>query len=101
MHVKLGDKGGRPARVRVALRIHGLGEAKARALLESLRPDDKTAPPWLEIVERVENGDLVIEVSAREARLRSLKNTVDEIISFLYATLKTLEEVAKPKRTSL
>lgn len=101
MHVELGSEDERQVKVRVTLRIHGLGEAKARALLESLRPDDKTAPPWLEIVERIENGDLVVEVFAREARLRSLKNTVDEIISFLYATLKTLEEVAKPKRTSL
>ncbi len=82
--------------IRVVIRVEA-GEA-AEALRASIAPDNATAPSWLRIEERVEDGALVVEVSTTDAaRAKSLRNTVDEIVAFLYAMLKTLEEVAKAK----
>jgi len=77
-------------RIRVELRIRRLGAA-AEALRRALRPDDKTAPPWLEIHEMVDNDDLVLVVEAPLERLGSVRNTVRDMLDCLYAALKTLE----------
>ena len=84
-------------RLWAVIRIHGLGQRAAEAAAKALRPDDATAPPWLRIEEAVEDGNLVIrvEVTGEELRLGTLRNTVDEVLSVLYALLKTLEEAAK------
>ncbi len=90
------------AELHAEIRIHGLGRELAEAAARSIRPDDQEAPPWLRIEERVENGDLVITVDIVDAdatRLGSLRNTVDEILSVLYALLRSLEEAAKPLKT--
>jgi len=87
-----------PAEIVARLRIHGLGERAALAALESIRPDNREVPEWLHIEERVEDGDLVIEVVVDEiskTRLGSLRNTVDELLSVLYALLRSIEEAAK------
>ncbi len=87
-----------PAEIVARLRIHGLGERAALAALESIRPDNREVPGWLRIEERVEDGDLVIEVVVDEVsrtRLGSLRNTVDELLSVLYALLRSIEEAAK------
>ena len=84
-------------RLWAVIRVHGLGPRAAEAAAKALRPDDATAPPWLRVEERVEGGDLVIrvEVTGGEARLGTLRNTVDEVLSVLYALLKSIEEAAK------
>jgi len=90
------------AELHAEIRIHGLGKAVAEAAARSLRPDDREAPPWLRVEERVEDGDLVVTVDIVDAdavRLGSLRNTVDEILSVLYALLRSLEEAAKPLKT--
>jgi hypothetical protein len=86
------------ASIRAVIRIHELGGRVASAAASSLRPDDAAAPAWLKIRERVEDGDLVIEIVVDEVshvRLGSLRNTVDEILSVLYALLRSIEETAK------
>ena len=80
--------------IKVVVRVKGLGE-KAQAVVEALKPDDKTAPTWLRVVERVEDGDLVLEVEAPLEKLGSVRNTVNEILEFLYAALKTIEVVGE------
>lgn len=88
----------RSPRIWIRLRIQGLEEKLARAVLEALKPDDLTAPAWLRIEERVEDGDLVVYIETAEntsTRVGSLRNTVDEILSYTYALLKTIEETAK------
>jgi len=87
-------KGFLAARIKVVVRVKGLSE-KARAVVEALRPDDKTAPSWLRVVERIEDGDLILEVEAPLERLGSVRNTVNEILEFLYASLKTIEAVGR------
>lgn len=82
------------ARIKVVVRVKGLNE-KARAIVEALKPDDKTAPSWLHVVERIEGGDLVLEVEAPLERLGSVRNTVNEILEFLYASLKTIEAIGR------
>lgn len=82
------------ARIKVAVRVKGLNE-KALAIVEALKPDDKTAPSWLHVVERIEGGDLVLEVEAPLERLGSVRNTVNEILEFLYASLKTIEAIGR------
>ena len=81
-------------RIKVVVRVKGLNE-KAQAVVEALRPDDKTAPSWLRVVEHIEGGDLVLEVEAPLERLGSVRNTVNEILEFLYASLKTIEAVGR------
>ncbi|NOZ89279.1 MAG: hypothetical protein GXO15_05075 [Crenarchaeota archaeon] len=85
------------ARLRAVIRVHGLGRERARAVAEALRPDDLEAPEWLKIREEVDDGDLVItvEVAGGAARLGSLRNTIDELLSVTYALLRSLEEAAK------
>ncbi len=86
------------AELRAVIRIHDLGRKAAEASLASIRPDNLDAPSWLQLSETVENGDLVIEISVRDLspmRLGSLRNTVDEILSVLYAMLRSIEETAK------
>ncbi len=90
------------AEIHAEIRIHGLGPALAEAAARSIRPDDREAPPWLRIEEKTEGDDLVVTVDivdADAARLGSLRNTVDEILSVLYALLRSLEEAAKPLKT--
>ncbi len=91
-----GREGASP-RIRAVIRIHGLGRDRAEALLAALRPDDRDAPSWLSITERVEDGDLVVvvEVKGGPARLGSLRNTVDEILVAAYALLRSIEEATK------
>ncbi|WP_168371179.1 KEOPS complex subunit Pcc1 [Pyrodictium occultum] len=82
----------------ILLRIEGLGEEAARALQAAIRPDDATAPRWMRISERVEDGDLVLELAVEAGdprRLGSLRNTVDEILEYLYSLLKAIEETTK------
>jgi len=86
------------AEIRASIRIHGLGAQLAEAAMESTTPDNRAAPGWLQINERVEDGDLVIEIVVDEVsrtRLGSLRNTVDDILSVLYALLRSIEETAK------
>lgn len=86
------------ARVRVTLRIHGLGRRLAGSVAEAVRPDNAAAPTWLKVSERVDGDDLVllIEVSdASRVRLGSLRNTVDELLAYIYGLLRSLEEAAK------
>jgi len=89
--------------IRVSLNIIGIEAAIAKAAIKALSPDDRTAPAWLKVSEKLEGNRLVIEVSADNApctRLSSVRNTVDEILEFLYALLKTLEETAKTLKGS-
>ena len=87
--------------IKVVIKIEGLGKAYAKSLLKAIRPDDSTVPQWLQIREKVEGDALLVEVvTTTSRRVRSLRNTVDELLSFLYATLRTLEEVAKTKSPS-
>lgn len=67
---------------------------ESKALLQAIRPDDKSSPPWLKIREEATKEGLVIEVEAPLERIRSARNTIDEIIEFLYAALKSLEQVS-------
>ncbi len=84
-------------RVRVELRIHGVGSLLGEALAKAIAPDDATAPQWMNITESVEGEDLIVIVEATipAERMGSIRNTVDEILEFLYATLKSLEELEK------
>ncbi len=82
-------------KIRVVLRVYGVGD-KAQALIKALKPDDKTAPTWLNIREEVEGGDLLVHVEVEGLRLGSLRSTVDEVLEFLYAALRSIEEVSKP-----
>ncbi len=91
------------AEIVTMIRIHGLGERLARAALASVAPDNRQVPGWLKISERVENGDLVIEIVVDEVsktRLGSMRNTVDEVLSVLYVLLKSIEETAKALKES-
>jgi hypothetical protein len=84
--------------IRVALRVRGVDRHAAEAAVRALSPDDRTAPSWLQVRESVDDSGLAIEVLADHVpctRLGSVRNTVDEILEFLYALLKTLEETAK------
>ncbi len=86
------------ASVRVTLRVHGLGGRLASSVVEAVKPDDSTAPDWLKIVERIDGDDLVllVEVSgASRVRLGGLRNTVDELLAYIYGLLRSLEEAAK------
>ena len=86
------------AEIVAKLRIHGIGRRAAEAAKASIRPDNKVSPDWLEIKETVEGDDLVIEVRVKElskTRLGGLRNTVDELLSVIYALLKSIEETAK------
>ncbi len=85
-------------RVRVQVKVYGVEPRVAEAAVSALKPDDRTAPPWLRIEERIRGDTLEIEVSVEDEacrRLGTLRNTVDEILEFLYGLLKTLEETAK------
>ena len=89
--------------IRVSLRIHSVGCSLAEAIAAAIRPDNKTAPPWMNIVERVEGDDLVIEVTARVGkakRIGSIRNTVDEILEYLYSLLRSIEETTKTLKQS-
>jgi tRNA threonylcarbamoyladenosine modification (KEOPS) complex Pcc1 subunit len=83
--------------VRVELTIELNDEDKARSLLYAIRPDDRTAPPPLSISEAVSEGNLVVKVSAciDGKAIGSLKNTVNEILDYVYAALRSIEVVEK------
>lgn len=84
--------------ISVSLRVHGVGKDTARALAAAVRPDNRTAPSWMSITERVDGDDLVIEVVAEvegARRIGSIRNTVDEILEYLYSLLKSIEETTK------
>jgi len=84
--------------ISVSLRVQRVGEDTARALAAALRPDNKTAPSWMNITEHVDGDDIVIEVAAEvesARRIGSIRNTVDEILEYLYSLLKSIEETTK------
>jgi len=64
-----------------------------RALREALAPDDKSAPSWLRIEERIEGDSLVVFVRAPLERGMSVRATIDEIIEYAYSLLKTVEKL--------
>ncbi len=85
-------------RIWINLRIQGLEKKLAQAVLEALKPDNLAAPAWLRIEERIEGRDLVVHIETTEntpTRIGGLRNTIDEILSYTYALLKTIEETAK------
>ncbi|BEP18633.1 hypothetical protein PYJP_19850 [Pyrofollis japonicus] len=85
-------------KVLVDITIEELGKREAEALLKAIKPDNLTAPPWLRIKEEIAAKGLRIVVEAlieQPYRVGSVKNTVDEILEFIYSLLKTLEEAAK------
>jgi hypothetical protein len=85
-------------KILVDIIIEKLGKREAKALLKAIRPDNLTAPPWLKIKEEIvaEGLRIVAEASIEQPyRVGSVKNTVDEILEFIYSLLKTLEEAAK------
>jgi len=82
--------------IRVELLIETNNPEEAQALLSAIRPDDKTAPSWLTIREKQDGHYIRIVVEAEDTRrLGSVRNTVDEILEFLYSLLKSIEETAK------
>ncbi|ABM80295.1 KEOPS complex subunit Pcc1 [Hyperthermus butylicus] len=86
------------ARIRVTLTIHGVERSVAEAAIEALKPDDETAPSWMRINESYDDEGLHITVEAdvdNPRKLGSIRSTVDEMLEFLYALLKTLEATAK------
>ena len=80
--------------VRVQVTVHSVGRRAAEALAKALRPDDATSPPWMVIREEPVGDDLRVSIEAciNRSKVKSIRNTVDEIIEFLYAALKTIEE---------
>ncbi len=82
--------------IRVELLIETSSPVEAQALLSAIKPDDRTAPPWLAIREEQDGQYIRVVVEADDAqRLGSVRNTVDEILEFLYSLLKSIEETAK------
>ncbi len=82
--------------IRVELLIETSSPQEAQALLSAIRPDDETAPSWLTIREEQDGQYIRIVVEAKDTRrLGSVRNTVDEILEFLYSLLKSIEETAK------
>lgn len=82
----------------IKLRIENLGEELAQTVLSAIKPDNLTAPAWLKIKENVEEGSLVLYIETSKStptRVGSLRNTVDEILSYTYALLKTIEVSTK------
>lgn len=86
-----------PVRIKVFIRISGIEAAEAIA--SSLRPDDATSPSWLRIEEKAvgDKLEILVEADVNGKRAGSVRNTVDELLSFIYATLKAIEAVAKTK----
>jgi len=82
--------------IKVELLIETSSPEEAQAVLSAIRPDDRTAPPWLIIREEQDGQYIRIIVEAGDTqRLGSVRNTVDEILEFLYSLLKSIEETAK------
>ena len=69
---------------------------KCHALLKALSPDDRTAPSWLKIEERIEGERLVVKLEAPVSRIMSARATADEIIEYSYSLLRSLELVSEP-----
>ncbi len=67
---------------------------RCSALLGALRPDDVTAPQWLRITERVEDGILRITITAPGVRVMSIRSTADEILEYAYSLLRLLEKLS-------
>ncbi len=81
--------------ISVEIRIEVKDKRVAEALVAAIRPDDRTAPPGLEIEENVVDGDLLVKVRACGRSLGTVRNTVDEVLEYTYAALKAVEEVAQ------
>ncbi|MET1128673.1 MAG: KEOPS complex subunit Pcc1 [Thermoproteota archaeon] len=80
----------------VEISIEGLGQEEAEALARALRPDNATAPEGLSVTEHVSGGKVVFVIRAeRGVTFGTLRNTVEEILSYSYTLLKSLEAAAK------
>jgi len=88
----------RAQRILVEIEVETNSTGEALAVLRAIKPDNRTAPPWLRIREELDGPRIRISVEALAKdphRLGSVKNTVDEILEFLYSLLKSIEETAK------
>ena len=81
--------------VEVEVRVELGDRERAEAIARALRPDDATAPEGLEVAEAVEGGDLVVRVRACGRGLMTVRNTVDEVLEFLYAALRAIEAASR------
>lgn len=83
--------------IELKIRIHGVGRKLAEASIAAIRPDNLEAPSGIEIKEYIDDKDLVISVrvSSNKIRLGTLRNTVDELLEYLYSLMLSIEELAK------
>ncbi len=79
------------------IRIHGVGRKLAEASIAAVKPDNLESPEGIEITEHIDNNDLVInvKVASDKIRLGTLRNTVDELLEYLYSFMLSVEELAK------
>ncbi len=81
------------------LRIEAGG--MARALLDSIEPDNRPTPGWLR-VECTANGNVLeciveVEGCGDPRRVLSLRNTVDDLMQSVKAALSALDNTVSPQ----
>ncbi|WP_083818573.1 KEOPS complex subunit Pcc1 [Pyrolobus fumarii] len=63
------------------------------AIVEAIRPDNREAPDWLVIRERIGDDVVVVEIEAPVERVMSVRATLDEVMEYVYSLLRSIESL--------
>ena len=76
-------------KVTVWIEVGSDDEKIVESLYKSLKPDNRGFPPGIRFTEQLKSNKLVYSVEADEKSLKSLRNTIDDLLE----SLETVERV--------